>query len=225
MAPWSSHCRLASSTASSSNQSSPGTAAHRTPGRRAGGGQSKSCGSPPMSRHPTSRRPDLKYARMCGRRCSPESRRPPRLPMNLAEPRDRYPQRLAGNAAVLLALPLCAQLIHGNRAWIATHAPLRGPLHGSIRGSVSQCQCAGEPLLVSVAPMGRHRRSERERDAARARQHSQHGARNCSPIRCCASRWPTALARRSARAISSPQNTWASRPCACCRRESGPMRR
>jgi hypothetical protein len=33
-------------------------------------------------------------------------------------------------AAGLLALLLCVQWIHGNRAWFATHAPLRGPLHG-----------------------------------------------------------------------------------------------
>ena len=33
-------------------------------------------------------------------------------------------------AAVFLALLLCAQWIHGNREWFATHAPLRGSLHG-----------------------------------------------------------------------------------------------
>jgi predicted Zn finger-like uncharacterized protein len=33
-------------------------------------------------------------------------------------------------AALLLALLLCAQMIHGNREWLATHAPWRGALHG-----------------------------------------------------------------------------------------------
>ncbi len=33
-------------------------------------------------------------------------------------------------AAVLLALLLCLQLIHANREWLATHAPLRGSLRG-----------------------------------------------------------------------------------------------
>jgi hypothetical protein len=33
-------------------------------------------------------------------------------------------------AAVLLALLFCVQLIHANREWFATHAPLRGSLHG-----------------------------------------------------------------------------------------------
>jgi hypothetical protein len=33
-------------------------------------------------------------------------------------------------AAILLTLLLCAQWAHGNREWLATHAPLRGPLRG-----------------------------------------------------------------------------------------------
>jgi predicted Zn finger-like uncharacterized protein len=33
-------------------------------------------------------------------------------------------------AALLLALLLCAQLLYGNREWLAAHAPWRGPLHG-----------------------------------------------------------------------------------------------
>ncbi len=33
-------------------------------------------------------------------------------------------------SAVVLGLLLCAQMLHGNREWLATHAPLRAPLHG-----------------------------------------------------------------------------------------------
>ena len=35
-----------------------------------------------------------------------------------------------GGAAVVLALALLAQMIHENRAWLAAHGPLRGPLQG-----------------------------------------------------------------------------------------------
>jgi predicted Zn finger-like uncharacterized protein len=46
----------------------------------------------------------------------------------------REPRSLPFNvwlgAALLLALLLCAQMIHGNREWLATHAPWRGPMHG-----------------------------------------------------------------------------------------------
>jgi hypothetical protein len=43
-------------------------------------------------------------------------------------PRRTIPDKLWVGSAALLALLLIAQLIHGNRDWLATHAPLRGPL-------------------------------------------------------------------------------------------------
>ena len=45
-------------------------------------------------------------------------------------PRRSIPSSVWLGTSVFLAFLLCAQLIHGNRAWIGTHAPLRGPLHG-----------------------------------------------------------------------------------------------
>jgi predicted Zn finger-like uncharacterized protein len=49
----------------------------------------------------------------------------------ISEPPHRpLPFKLWLGAAFLLALLLCAQLAHGNREWLATHAPGRGPLHG-----------------------------------------------------------------------------------------------
>jgi hypothetical protein len=53
------------------------------------------------------------------------------LPPELADsPRRSIPFGVWLGASILLALLLCAQLIHGNREWVGTHAPLRGPLHG-----------------------------------------------------------------------------------------------
>jgi predicted Zn finger-like uncharacterized protein len=49
----------------------------------------------------------------------------------ISEPPHRSPPfKLWLGAAFLLALLLCAQLAHGNREWLAAHAPGRGPLHG-----------------------------------------------------------------------------------------------
>jgi predicted Zn finger-like uncharacterized protein len=45
-------------------------------------------------------------------------------------PRRTIPEKLWLGLAVVLALLLVVQLIHGNRDWLATHAPLRGPLRG-----------------------------------------------------------------------------------------------
>jgi predicted Zn finger-like uncharacterized protein len=45
-------------------------------------------------------------------------------------PRRSIPLSVWLGTSVFLAFLLCAQLIHGNREWIGTHAPLRGPLHG-----------------------------------------------------------------------------------------------
>jgi len=45
-------------------------------------------------------------------------------------PQRSVPFKVWLGAAALLALLLCVQWIHGNRAWLAAHAPLRGPLHG-----------------------------------------------------------------------------------------------
>jgi hypothetical protein len=54
----------------------------------------------------------------------------PALP-EISEPSHRpLSFKLWLGAAFLLALLLCAQLAHGNREWLATHAPGRGPLHG-----------------------------------------------------------------------------------------------
>jgi uncharacterized protein DUF3426 len=52
---------------------------------------------------------------------------PPELPDS---PRRSIPFGVWLGTSVFLAFLLCAQLIHGNREWIGTHAPLRGPLHG-----------------------------------------------------------------------------------------------
>jgi predicted Zn finger-like uncharacterized protein len=45
-------------------------------------------------------------------------------------PRRSIPRNAWLGAAIVLALLLCAQLIHGNREWFASHAPMRGPLRG-----------------------------------------------------------------------------------------------
>lgn len=45
-------------------------------------------------------------------------------------PRRSIPFNVWLGASILLSVLLCLQLIHGNREWIGTHAPLRGPLHG-----------------------------------------------------------------------------------------------
>ena len=52
---------------------------------------------------------------------------PPEFPDS---PRRSIPFSAWLGTSILLALLLCAQLIHGNREWIGTHAPLHGPLHG-----------------------------------------------------------------------------------------------
>jgi len=54
----------------------------------------------------------------------------PALPEISAAPRRSVPSKVWVVAAILLALLLCAQWAHGNREWLATHAPLRGPLRG-----------------------------------------------------------------------------------------------
>jgi predicted Zn finger-like uncharacterized protein len=56
-----------------------------------------------------------------------QSSAPPEFPDS---PRRSIPSRVWLGTSVFLAFLLCAQLIHGNREWIGTHAPLRGPLHG-----------------------------------------------------------------------------------------------
>jgi predicted Zn finger-like uncharacterized protein len=55
----------------------------------------------------------------------------PALP-EISEPPQRRSLRFNFwlGAALLLVLLLCGQLMHGNREWLATHAPWRGPLHG-----------------------------------------------------------------------------------------------
>jgi len=53
------------------------------------------------------------------------------VPAELSAPRRReLPRRVWQGAAAVLALILIGQLIHGNREWVGTHAPLRGVLHG-----------------------------------------------------------------------------------------------
>jgi predicted Zn finger-like uncharacterized protein len=52
---------------------------------------------------------------------------PPEFP---GSPRRSIPFSAWLGTSILLALLLCAQLIHGNREWIGTHAPLHGSLHG-----------------------------------------------------------------------------------------------
>lgn len=54
----------------------------------------------------------------------------PALPDISAAPRRSVPSKVWVVAAILLTLLLCAQWAHGNRQWLATHAPLRGPLRG-----------------------------------------------------------------------------------------------
>jgi predicted Zn finger-like uncharacterized protein len=47
-----------------------------------------------------------------------------------AEPASRTMQLAWGGGAAVLALLLIGQMLHENRAWIAAHGPLRGPLQG-----------------------------------------------------------------------------------------------
>jgi predicted Zn finger-like uncharacterized protein len=47
-----------------------------------------------------------------------------------SEPASRTMQLAWGGAAAVLALVLLGQMLHENRAWIAAHGPLRGPLQG-----------------------------------------------------------------------------------------------
>jgi hypothetical protein len=49
---------------------------------------------------------------------------------SLVAPRRSIPFKGWLGASIVLAVLLCVQLIHGNRQWIGTHAPLRGPLRG-----------------------------------------------------------------------------------------------
>ena len=90
MAPWSSHCRRASWTASSSNAwRNPGNPrTHRNPCPTT---PSRKVKRPPRrSRHPIAAAV-LRYRRVCGRRCCPELPSPPRLPSFRIHPGDRYP--------------------------------------------------------------------------------------------------------------------------------------
>jgi hypothetical protein len=54
----------------------------------------------------------------------------PALPEILQAPRRSISFNVWMAAAILLGLLLCLQLMHANREWLATHAPLRGTLHG-----------------------------------------------------------------------------------------------
>jgi predicted Zn finger-like uncharacterized protein len=55
---------------------------------------------------------------------------PPVLPEFSHSARRPMPSKIWAGSAILLALLLCMQLIHDNRDWLATHAPLRGSLRG-----------------------------------------------------------------------------------------------
>jgi predicted Zn finger-like uncharacterized protein len=54
----------------------------------------------------------------------------PAVPEFSEAPRRSIPFNVWLGAAIFLALLLCAQLLHGNREWVATHAPMRGALRG-----------------------------------------------------------------------------------------------
>ena len=158
----------------------------------------------------------------CGGTCWPASRQ---LRSGAARVRTAGDAvRVARRRACRSALLLVAQIIHQNRAWLAAHAPLRG----SLRALYSAWHPGAPPANLSAYQLrqwGVTGDPDARRHAARARQHPQH--RRAIPALSAAARDARQSVRRaaSARATSSPPNTWASRRRSCWRPASAPMRR